>query len=134
MGVFKLPAALCDEMTQMIRYFWWGEDGGQRKVHWMAWEKLLLPKHRGGIGFRDLRLFNKALLARQAWRLIQFPDSLCAQLLKAKYNPRGELIDTVFAADASPTWRGIEHGLELLKQGVIWRIGPGTKVRIWQDP
>jgi hypothetical protein len=26
------------------------------------------------------------------------------------------------------------HGLELLKQGVIWRIGNGSQVRIWRDP
>jgi hypothetical protein len=40
------------------------EDGGQRKVHWMAWEDLMKPKGQGGIGFRDLRVFNQALLAR----------------------------------------------------------------------
>jgi hypothetical protein len=75
MGVFKLPSMLCEELTQMIRYFWWGEEGGQRKVHWMAWERLVMPKCYGGIGFRDLKLFNQALLARQAWCLIQYPES-----------------------------------------------------------
>jgi hypothetical protein len=77
---------------------------------------LMKPKGQGGIGFRDLRVFNQALLARQAWRLIQFPDSLCARVLKAKYYPQRELIDTVFLGDASPTWRAIEHGLDLLKK------------------
>jgi hypothetical protein len=26
MGVFKLPGTLCEELTQLIRYFWWGEE------------------------------------------------------------------------------------------------------------
>jgi hypothetical protein len=65
MSVFKLPANLCDELTQLVRYFWWDEEAGNRKVHWITWDKLLWPKDRGGIGFRDLRLFNQALLARQ---------------------------------------------------------------------
>jgi hypothetical protein len=32
----------------MISYFVWGE-GGQHKVHWMAWEKLMMPKCYGGL-------------------------------------------------------------------------------------
>jgi hypothetical protein len=53
--------------------------------------------------------------------------------MRAIYYPRGNLLDTVFKGDASPVWRGIEHGLDLLKQGIIWRIGNGTSVRIWRD-
>jgi hypothetical protein len=69
-------------------------------------------------------------LARQAWRILQYPDSLCARLLKARYFPNRILLDTVFLAEASPTWRGIEHGLELLKKGVVWRVGDGSKIDI----
>jgi hypothetical protein len=133
MSVFKFPAGLCDELSQIIRDFWWGDEEEKRKVHWMAWDKLTLPKSQGGIGFRDLRMFNQALLAKQAWRLIQFPESLCARLLKSKYYPSGELTDTVFSQGVSPCWQGITHGLELLKKGIIWRIGSGTKVKIWRD-
>jgi hypothetical protein len=135
MGVFKLSTSLCEEMTKLIRCFWWGDEDGHRKVHWIAWEKLLLPKSHGGMGFRDMRHFNqKALLARQTWRLIQYPDSLCARLLKAKYYPRGKLVDLVFPCDASPMWKGIAHGLELVRKGMIWRVQDGTKIQIWRDP
>jgi hypothetical protein len=81
-----------------------------------------------------MKLFNKALLARQAWRLIQFLQSLCARLLKAKYYLNGELVDMVFSTNMSPTWRSIVYGLELLKKGIIWRIGSGAGVQIWSDP
>lgn len=94
---------------------------------------MIKPKGEGGMGFKDLKLFNQALLARKAWRLFLFPDSLCAQVLKAKYFPDGHLPDTVPAGNASQTWRAIEHGLELLKRGVIWRVGDGASLRIWRD-
>jgi hypothetical protein len=32
MGVFKIPYGLCDELTQMIKDFWWGKEDGKRKM------------------------------------------------------------------------------------------------------
>lgn len=32
-----------------------------------------------------------------------------------------------------PTWRAIEHGLELLKKGLIWQVGSSSKIQIWRD-
>jgi hypothetical protein len=115
MSVFKLPLGLCDELTKMIRRYWWGAEKGRRKTHWISWDILLRPKNYGGMGFRDMRLFNQALLACQAWRLIHHPDTLCAQVLKAKYYPNGVLLDTVFPGNGSSTWHAIEYGLQLLK-------------------
>jgi hypothetical protein len=85
------------------------------------------------MGFRDMKLFNQALLARQAWRLLAFPDSLCGRVLKAKYYPNGELIDTVFTGNPSSTWTAISFGLELLKKGMIWWVDNGKKIRVWRD-
>jgi hypothetical protein len=54
-------------------------------------------------------------------------------VLRAKYYPQGNLIDTVFTGNPSPTWSAIVHGLNLLKGGLIWRIGDGKTVHIWRD-
>jgi hypothetical protein len=34
----------------------------------------------------------------------------------------------------SYVWRSILKGLEVVKQGVIWRVGDGANIRIWCDP
>jgi hypothetical protein len=51
MSVFKFSAGLCDELEQLIRNFWWGDENERRKIHWLAWDKITKPKLRGGIGF-----------------------------------------------------------------------------------
>jgi hypothetical protein len=133
MGVFKFPAGVTDDLAKVIRDFWWGDEHDRRGIHWISWDKVTRPKSQGGVGFRDLRVFNQALLARQAWRLIKLPDSLCARLLKAKYYPTGHLLDMAFIQNTSASWQGVMHGLELLKQGAIWRIGSGRSVKLWRD-
>jgi hypothetical protein len=76
---------------------------------------LIKPKSYGGLGFKDMCLFNQALLAHQAMRLLVYPNSLCSRVLKAEYFPQSNFLDMAPAGDASPTWRAVEHGVELLK-------------------
>ena len=132
MGVFKLPYSLCDDLTRMVRNFYWGSSKGKRKVHWKGWDHLLQPKDRGGAGFRDFRMFNQALLARQAWHLIANADSLCAQVLKARYYLDGKLEDTIFTGNASSSWQAPSYRLDLLKKGLLWRVGNGQSIRVWR--
>lgn len=54
-------------------------------IHCRKWKKLGDTKSHGRLGFRNLEVFSKALLAKQVWRLIQEPSSLAGQILKAKY-------------------------------------------------
>lgn len=58
---FKLPIGLCNEIEGLIRKFWWGQRGDCRKIHWVRWEELCKPKNEGGMGFKNLALFNDAL-------------------------------------------------------------------------
>lgn len=105
MGVFKVSYAVCDDITSMMN-FYWGASTGKRKVCWKAWEKLMQPMVKGGVDFHNYRSFNQAPLSHQAWCLITKPDSLCAQVLKARYYPNGKLEDTVFTGNAS-SWTTI---------------------------
>jgi hypothetical protein len=132
MSVFKLPFGLCDSLEKHSRAFWWGSNGRKRKVQWLPWQQLVKPKCLGGLGFKDLRLFNQALLAHQAWRLLAYPDSLCARVLRAKYFHQGNLLDIAPASEASNTWRAIDYGVELLQCGAIYRVGNGESICIWR--
>lgn len=85
------------------------------------------------MGFRDLQLFNQALLAKQAWWLLVYPDSLCAKLMKTKYYHHGDILDTVFPQSTPVNCQGIMHGLEPLKKGVTWIVFDGNSINIWRD-
>ena len=54
-------------------------------------------------------------------------------MLKARYYPQGNLEDTVFTGNASSTWQAISHGLDLLKKGLVWRVGNGKSIKVWRN-
>ena len=81
-------------LTRCWHYcFGGGGGGGGDNQKRMRWWKLCAPKCKGGMGVRDMHCFNLALLAKQAWRLIDNPDSLCGTVPKAKYFPNGDLLN-----------------------------------------
>ena len=98
----------------------------KKRIHWQAWWKLCKPKNQGGMGFRDLQCFNLAMLAKQVWRLLCEPESLCARVLRAKYFPDGRLLHACMKSGSSFTWQSILAGLECFKRGYIWRVGDGS--------
>ena len=95
MSIFKFSASICEDLSQIIHNFWC-EDEKNRKNTLLAWDKLTRPEGEGGMGFRDLGLFNQTLLAKQACQLLIFFRSLCAKLMKAKHYPRATFLTHFF--------------------------------------
>jgi len=133
MQCFELPVTMCEEMEHMCKDFWWGQVGEKRRMALISLESMRKPKKEGGLGFRNFRCFNRALLAKQGWHLIQHPESLAAQVLKAKYYPRGSFWDAKGGHQPSFSWTSLLKGRELLKEGCYWRVGKGNMIKIWTD-
>lgn len=70
MSCFNRPDSLCKELGAMISRFWWGQKKEERKIPWITWDKLCKPKADGGMGFKDVKAFNLALLEKQGWQLL----------------------------------------------------------------
>lgn len=133
MSCFKLPKSLCKQIQSVLTRFWWDVKPEVRKMCWIAWDTLTLPKGAGGLGFKEIEIFNDALLAKHAWRLLKNPDSLLGQTLLNKYCRYDEVLDCSAPNSASHGWRGILAGRDLLKKGLGWVIGDGASVRVWGE-
>ena len=132
MSCFMLAVGLCNGIEMLIRKFWWGEHGGQRRIHWKSWEILCKPKSDGGMGFKDLAKFNKAMFVKQVWRLPTDKTSLFFKVFSTKYFPSGSVFDAK-SSKGSYVWRIILKARQVVQEGMLWRIGDGSKIRVFHD-
>ena len=133
MSCFKLPNNICDDLTSIIRQFWWGQRKDEKKLAWVSWVKMCQPKENGGIGFRNFKSFNKALLAKQGWRLQTTTHSLFSRVFKEKYFSDCEFIKATLGKHPSFAWRSIMFGQTVVEKGRRWRVGSGKSIHIWTD-
>jgi hypothetical protein len=121
------------ELEKYICNLWWGSSTHRRKIHWIKWQNICNHKKKIGMGFRNPRALNEALLAKQGWRLITHPKSLVAQILKAKYYPKEHFMKATAKHNMIYTLRSIMHASCVLKNGCLWTIGNGDNIDLWED-
>lgn len=71
----------------------------------MAWDKLCLPKKCGGLGFRDLIVWNKAACFKHIWAIDQKKDSLWLKWIHHVYLQGGNIWEHEAPAHSSWNWR-----------------------------
>ncbi|CAA7018071.1 unnamed protein product [Microthlaspi erraticum] len=134
MSCFKLPQSLCKRIQSALTRFWWDSSPENKRLGWVALNKMAKPKFLGGLGFKDINMFNDALLAKLSWRILNKPECLLARILKGKYFRRSSFLESTIPTTASHGWRSIHIGKELLTSNLGWVIGDGQSIRVWQDP
>ncbi|XP_062079742.1 uncharacterized protein LOC133784393 [Humulus lupulus] len=122
MSCFKLPVKLCQQIESLMAKFWWGSLDKESKIHWKKWSTLCSSKLFGGLGVQSLIHFNQAMLAKQAWRILQCQNSLLTRLLRAKYFANSGFLEAKKGHAPSYTWKSLLWGRDLLKMRLIWKI------------
>jgi hypothetical protein len=105
-----------------------------KSIKWLAWDKMPYPKSLGGMGFRDLHLFNMAMVAKQGWNFMMKPNTLVARIYKARYFPKSTIFESHLGNNPSFAWRSIWKSRKVLMNGCRWKIGNGIKIKVMGQP
>ncbi|KAA3486780.1 reverse transcriptase [Gossypium australe] len=120
MSCFLLPNSLCGELERIIANFWWQKAHGKKGIHWCQWQLMCRPKDEGGICFRS-------------WRIQNNPNSLVAQVLKAKYFLNEDFLNLRLGNNCSFTWKSICAVKGVLTDGLCWKVGRGSEISVLND-
>ncbi|KAL8468554.1 hypothetical protein ACS0TY_031669 [Phlomoides rotata] len=64
LSFYIIPKISTLDLVRIQRAFLWGGDGENTKIPWVSWTALCKDTREGGLGFKDVGLFNKALIGK----------------------------------------------------------------------
>ena len=130
--------SVCHKISSIQRIFLWAWGVDQKHISWVSWANVCKPKEEGGLGVKDIRMFNCALLAKWKWRLLSEEKGIWKEILVSKYC-LGEDRGQESSKSHSWWWRDIFRECDegesegWFQKSVAWKIGSGDKVRFWED-
>ena len=74
--VFLLPQAVIDDINSLLKGFLWNQSEKANGRARVAWEKLCKPKTQGGLGLKNLSVWNRAMIVKHLWHVAVDKDSL----------------------------------------------------------
>ncbi|CAB4299120.1 unnamed protein product [Prunus armeniaca] len=129
MQTVQMPISTCDELDKIDRNFLWGSNGDNLRTYLVNWGFVCISKKKAGLGLKHTALMNQSMLAKVGWRLLQQKDNVWSDSLTKKYL-QGNSSSIIrngrpMSSSPSPTWRVIEHGVDILKNGSVEGVDEG---------
>ncbi|GLT47960.1 hypothetical protein SLA2020_216110 [Shorea laevis] len=142
MTIYMLPKGVIKLLDKIRRDFLWGGGEERNKIRWVKWDTVCKSKKEGGLGVRDLRTFNLALMGKWWGRLATSKECVLWRVLEAKYGNIGHnWVSWVSEGRniGSLWWRDVCNINQVgskkgwLENGFRLVVGEGKKVRFWRD-
>lgn len=82
-------------------------------MHLIKWSTVTKTKNKGGLGIRDSRQSNIALLAKIGGQLVAGSNALWARVIRSKYIKSVHILDCFARPTDSRIWKGLAkvHGV-----------------------
>lgn len=138
LSFYLLPNTSLNQIIRVQRAFLWGGDEHNTKIPWVSWSEICKNKEDGGLGIRDIGLFNKVLVEKWVWRLLEERESLWVKIIESKYGILGREVAGRAWSKASLWWRdvfrlfwGSDGGG--MREDFEREIGDGRDTVVWED-
>jgi hypothetical protein len=132
-GVFILPKQIIRAIEQKFnRFLWNGKEVGSARAK-VAWSAVCCPKKEGGLGLKNLEVWNQSSMLRHIWSIFARSGSLWVAWVQ-EYLLRGKSFWSIkIPQNCSWSWRKLLKLRNIAKAFIRFEVGDGTKIHMWLD-
>lgn len=81
-----------------------------------------------------MNIFNKALLSKFAWSILNNTSNMWKNLLTKKYLIRINFLEATKKPTDSLFWKSLLQIKDFVKTGCCFRFNNGSSINVWSDP
>jgi hypothetical protein len=135
LSLFPILVDVAKRIEKIQRDFLWGGMNDDSKYHLIEWDKVCTPLDEGGLGIRNIRRFNQALLGKWLWRFAHEEGAWWRSVLVAKYGADwgGWRSGVISGSHGVGLWKFICMGWQNFRRFIKYDVGEGSKIRFWDD-
>ncbi len=135
LSLFTISASVAQRIEKLKRNFLLGGMGDGVKYHLVRWDHVCSPIDCGGLGVKNLTLFNKALLGKWLWRFGVEKHHLWRRVIVAKYGMEwgGWRSKPCRGTHGCGLWKSISLGWDVFMERVEFTVGKGDRIKFWSD-
>ncbi|XP_074305950.1 uncharacterized protein LOC141641178 [Silene latifolia] len=126
-SIFLIPNGILNRINNLCRNFLWKGSSDYKGAPNVNWDHCFLPKEEGGLGIKDIKKWNKALLGKYVWWLANKKDHLWVRWVSHVYMKDTPWNVYVAPSDCSWPWKKISSIMILFKQAYhnnLWLNSP----------
>lgn len=132
-SVFMLPKGCIDNIESLCARFLWAGNIEKKGIAKVAWTTVFLPKKEGGLGIRNLTVWNIVLGLKFIWLLLSAADSLWVDWHKSIHLDGNWFWSILPATTDSWAWKRLLKLRPVALQFCNTVLGNGMNTSFWLD-
>ncbi len=132
-SAFRIPAWVIKEVDKIRRGFFWKEKILNNGLSCLVnWEHVCCPKRLDGLGIRNMRATNSALLMKNFWKLYSARSIPWVRIVNHKhYRRRLPCAGGKPPPKCSPIWKGVLTTTGPFHTSAFFTLGDGASASFW---
>ncbi|XP_050207380.1 uncharacterized protein LOC126656805 [Mercurialis annua] len=133
-SILILPKSVVREIQKACnRFFWTGKEEGKYNAM-VSWKDISKLKKEGGLGVKDIHIWNKAAITKHIWQIFNNPESIWVKWIKVNKLRRRSFWGAKNNDKSNWIWRGIPNTRSEARRLIEYKFGNGTNTNFWDDP
>ncbi|KAJ9542442.1 hypothetical protein OSB04_028948 [Centaurea solstitialis] len=132
MAIFVFPSSVIHELEKILRSFLWAQGGEEQGKCKLSWDVVCRPRECGGLGFKKLKVWNRALIAKNLWDILVNRPTLWVAWVQ-----RNTPFSTFWRMNKSNSWSWVLRkmlGLRcVIRPHIQVIVGDGRNTHAWED-